>query len=147
MNMSPLRCSFPRFLNWFHDTGPTFGYVTGYVDQEQALTGHTQAGIEQLFNQLLRPKLRTLINDIYRDVSYVLDDEGYAQAEYHDVVLKRFVKAWEGLVNGYKVCGPLLHLSHYANTGTGYIHRSQLPAILQLGFRPAASPVGEVGNE
>lgn len=62
-----------------------------------------QAGIEQLFNQLLRPKLRMFIPDVYKDLSYVLDDEAYAAAEYNDVVRKRFIKAWEGLVEGYKV--------------------------------------------
>ncbi|KAF7796521.1 hypothetical protein EIP86_007700 [Pleurotus ostreatoroseus] len=61
-----------------------------------------QAGIEQLFNQLLRPKLRMFIPDVYKDVSYVLDDDSYAAAEYNDVVRKRFIKAWEGLVEGYK---------------------------------------------
>ena len=43
------------------------------------------------------------IPDVYKDVSYVLDDDSYATAEYHDVVRKRFIKAWEGLVDGYKV--------------------------------------------
>ena len=62
-----------------------------------------KAGIEQLFNQLMRPKLRTLIVDVYRDVSYALDDDGYTAAEYQDLVRKRFVKAWEGLIDGYKV--------------------------------------------
>ncbi|KAI0060834.1 COG4-domain-containing protein [Artomyces pyxidatus] len=61
-----------------------------------------RAGIEQLFNQLLRPKLRTLLADVYKDVSYVLDEDGYAAAEYQDVVRKRFIKAWEALVDGYK---------------------------------------------
>ncbi|KAF9792460.1 COG4-domain-containing protein [Thelephora terrestris] len=61
-----------------------------------------RAGIEQLFNQLMRPKLRTLIVDVYRDVTYALDDEGYTAAEYQDLVRKRFVKAWEGLIDGYK---------------------------------------------
>ncbi|KAJ3558060.1 hypothetical protein NM688_g1138 [Phlebia brevispora] len=61
-----------------------------------------RAGIEQLFNQLLRPKLRMFIPDVYKDVSYVLDDDSYAAAEYNDIVRKRFVKAWEGLVEGYK---------------------------------------------
>jgi hypothetical protein len=61
-----------------------------------------QAGIDQLFNQLLRPKLRTLIADVYKDVSYVLDETSYAAAEYHDVVRKRFIKAWEGVVDGFK---------------------------------------------
>ncbi len=60
-------------------------------------------GVEQLFNQLLRPKLRTLLADVYKDVSFVLDDDAYAAAEYQDVVRKRFIKAWEGLAEGYKV--------------------------------------------
>ncbi|KZT28621.1 COG4-domain-containing protein [Neolentinus lepideus HHB14362 ss-1] len=60
-----------------------------------------RAGIEQLFNQLIRPKLRTFLSEIYKDVSYVLDEESYSQAEYQDMVRKRFVKAWEGLVDGY----------------------------------------------
>lgn len=51
----------------------------------------------------MRPRLRTLIPDIYKDVSYVLDEDGYATAEYQDTVRKRFVKVWEGLTNGYKV--------------------------------------------
>ena len=62
-----------------------------------------RVGVEQLFNQLLRPKLRTLLTDVYKDVSYVLDEDAYTAAEYQDVVRKRFVKAWEGLVDGYKV--------------------------------------------
>ena len=62
-----------------------------------------QAGVEQLFNQLLRPKLRTFIADIYRDVSYVLDEDTYAAAELQDTVRKRFVKAWETLIESYKV--------------------------------------------
>ncbi len=62
-----------------------------------------QAGVEQLFNQLLRPKLRTFISDIYKDVSYVLDDDSYAAAELQDTVRKRFIKAWEALIDGYKV--------------------------------------------
>jgi len=52
----------------------------------------------------LRPKLRTLISEVYKDVSYALDDEAYSAAEYQDVVRKRFIKAWEGLVDGFKVC-------------------------------------------
>ncbi|KZV62045.1 COG4-domain-containing protein [Peniophora sp. CONT] len=60
-----------------------------------------RAGVEQLFNQLLRPKLRTFIPDVYKDVSYVLDEQAYAAAEYADVVRKRFVKAWDALLEPY----------------------------------------------
>lgn len=60
-------------------------------------------GVEQLFNQLIRPKLRNLVPDIYKDISYVLDDDGYSTADYQDLTRKRFVKVWEILVDGYKV--------------------------------------------
>jgi conserved oligomeric Golgi complex subunit 4 len=33
----------------------------------------------------------------------MLDEEGYATADYQDIARKRFIKAWEGLVDGYKV--------------------------------------------
>ncbi|OBZ75472.1 Conserved oligomeric Golgi complex subunit 4 [Grifola frondosa] len=61
-----------------------------------------RAGVEQLFNQLMRPKLRSFIPDVYKDVSYILDEDAYAAADYQDVVRKRFIKAWEALVHGYK---------------------------------------------
>lgn len=61
-----------------------------------------QWGIEQLFNQLARPKLRSLVVEVYKDVSYLLEEDTYAAAEYQDVVRKRFVKAWDALVEGFK---------------------------------------------
>lgn len=61
-----------------------------------------QAGIEQLFNQLLRPKLRNFIPEIYKDISYVLDEDAYAAADYQDLARKRFIKTWELLIDGYK---------------------------------------------
>ncbi|TDL25058.1 COG4-domain-containing protein [Rickenella mellea] len=61
-----------------------------------------KAGIEQLFNQLMRPRLRTLISDVYKDVSYVLDEDAYASSEYQDVVRKRFVRTWESSFDGFK---------------------------------------------
>ncbi|KAF8964638.1 COG4 transport protein-domain-containing protein [Flammula alnicola] len=70
-------------------------------DQISSLSSLT-SGIEQLFNQLLRPKLRNFIPDIYKDITYVLDEDGYSTADYQDLARKRFVKAWETLVDGYK---------------------------------------------
>ncbi|KZO95834.1 COG4-domain-containing protein [Calocera viscosa TUFC12733] len=61
-----------------------------------------KSGLEQLFNQLVRPRLRALMSDIYKDVSYMLDEDGYANAEYQDVVKKRFVKSWEAVLEGFK---------------------------------------------
>lgn len=84
-----------------------------------------QAGIEQLFNQLLRPKLRTFIPDIYKDLSYVLDEDTYATAELQDIVRKRFVKAWEALIDGYKVRAnaAYFHDARMNSTHTGLFHR------------------------
>ena len=78
-----------------------------------------RTGVEQLFNQLMRPKLRTLVSDMYKDVSYVLDDDSYASAEYRDTVRKRFVRTWESLVDEYKVYfrvnlgSPVLMVIHF----------------------------------
>lgn len=43
------------------------------------------------------------IPDVYKDITYVLDDDSYAASESNDIVRKRFIKAWEGLIEGYKV--------------------------------------------
>ncbi|KAJ7489961.1 COG4 transport protein-domain-containing protein [Mycena galericulata] len=77
-------------------------YLTGFSNIVAKFRSALRSGIEQLFNQLMRPKLRNLITDVYKDVSYILDDDSYSAAEYSDVVRKRFIKAWEGLVDGYK---------------------------------------------
>ncbi|KDR81347.1 hypothetical protein GALMADRAFT_239193 [Galerina marginata CBS 339.88] len=66
------------------------------------LRSSLRSGIEQLFNQLLRPKLRNFIADIYKDVTYVLDEDGYSAADFQDLARKRFIKAWEGVMEGYK---------------------------------------------
>jgi len=76
--------------------------VTSFTNLVPKFRSTLRAGVEQLFNQLMRPKLRTFIPDVYKDVSYVLDEDAYASAEYNDTVRKRFVKAWEALVDGYK---------------------------------------------
>nr|XP_019014836.1 uncharacterized protein I206_00923 [Kwoniella pini CBS 10737]OCF53617.1 hypothetical protein I206_00923 [Kwoniella pini CBS 10737] len=61
-----------------------------------------KAGLEQLFNQLTKPKLRGLLDDCYKDVSYLLDEDTFAEADELDLVRKRFIRAWDGLVEGYK---------------------------------------------
>ncbi|CAK5279533.1 unnamed protein product [Mycena citricolor] len=72
-------------------------HIAGFATLTAKIRTALRSGIEQLFNQLLRPKLRNLIGDVYKDVSYVLDEEAYASAEYQDVIRKRFIKAWEAL--------------------------------------------------
>lgn len=75
--------------------------------------------------------MRNFLTDVYKDVSYVLDEDGYNQSEYQDIVRKRFVKAWEGLVEGYKVSSRRRRfLAAYSLRKIGYFHREQLPPFL-----------------
>ena len=92
----------------------------------------------------MRPKLRTLIIDVYKDVSYTLDDDSYSTAEYQDVVRKRFIKAWESLADGYKVCSPVAGKCYFGNVSTGYLHGRQLPPHFRLGTGCFTSPLGKV---
>lgn len=62
-----------------------------------------KTGLEQLFNQLTRPRLRPILDEAYRDVNYVLDDDAFQEAEELDPVRKRFVKSWDSLILGYRV--------------------------------------------
>ncbi|TXT06172.1 hypothetical protein VHUM_03645 [Vanrija humicola] len=62
----------------------------------------SRSALEQLFNQVTRPRLRPMLDECYRDVSYLLDEDAFADAEEHDVVRRRFVRAWEGIVEGFK---------------------------------------------
>ncbi|KAF8163025.1 COG4 transport protein-domain-containing protein [Crassisporium funariophilum] len=77
-------------------------YISSFSTLSLRFKSALRAGIEQLFNQLSRPKLRNLIPDVYKDVSYILDEDGYSTADYQDLARKRFIKAWEALVEGYK---------------------------------------------
>ncbi|KAG8941785.1 hypothetical protein FRC04_004104 [Tulasnella sp. 424] len=84
------------------DVAPTQEHVSAMLKLTTKFQSILKWGVEQLFNQLTRPKLRSLIVEVYKDVAYMLDDDSYASAEYQDVVRKRFVKAWDALVDGFK---------------------------------------------
>ncbi|KAI5479668.1 hypothetical protein MNV49_003178 [Pseudohyphozyma bogoriensis] len=76
--------------------------LVGVKGVEDKFRSVLKSGLDHLFNQLLRPRLRPLLSEVYKDVSYVLDEEAYAEAEYRDDVRKRFVKSWEALLAGYR---------------------------------------------
>ncbi|KAG5338165.1 hypothetical protein C0989_008090 [Termitomyces sp. Mn162] len=78
-------------------------YLTTFSGLIMNLRSALRLGIEQMFNQLMRSKLRTFITDVFKDVSYVLDEDVFAVVEHQDYVKKRFIKAWEGFVDGFKV--------------------------------------------
>ncbi|KAA1116209.1 hypothetical protein PGT21_004733 [Puccinia graminis f. sp. tritici] len=70
--------------------------------RERSVRNSCVSGLEQLFNQLIRSKIRSILSDCYKDVTYVLDDQSYAEAEVQDLFRKRFQKAWESLMDPYR---------------------------------------------
>lgn len=84
-----------------------------------------QAGIEQLFNQLTRPKLRQFVLDVYKDVSYVLDQDAYTAAEYNDAVRKRFMRLWGALLDGFKVRAESSYLAPARRAGLKLVYRQE----------------------
>ncbi|KAF8919450.1 COG4 transport protein-domain-containing protein [Mucidula mucida] len=76
--------------------------LASFATLSSKLESTLRVRIEQLFNQLMRPKLRNLVPDIYKDVTYVLDEDSYHSADYQDIIRKRFIKMWENFMDGYK---------------------------------------------
>ncbi|BGP30594.1 Golgi transport complex subunit 4 [Rhodotorula toruloides] len=71
-------------------------------NSEEKFRAVLKSGLDHLFNQLVRPKLRPLLSEVYKDVSYKLDEDAYNEAEYRDDVRKRFVKGWDALMSAYR---------------------------------------------
>ncbi|ELU36392.1 COG4 transport domain-containing protein [Rhizoctonia solani AG-1 IA] len=69
------------------------GIVAGLSDLG-GFKGVVKTGIDNLFTQLVKPRLRSLIPDVYKDVTY-----GVPVAR----LSKRFVKGWGEVVGSYKV--------------------------------------------
>ncbi|CAO1615642.1 unnamed protein product [Sympodiomycopsis kandeliae] len=55
-----------------------------------------QTEIEHLFNTLTRPRIRTMLNDSYREVSYnIRTEEEFAASEEASTMIKRFTRSLE----------------------------------------------------
>ncbi|GMK54850.1 hypothetical protein CspeluHIS016_0114360 [Cutaneotrichosporon spelunceum] len=61
-----------------------------------------RSGLEQFFVLAIRPRLRPLLDECYRDVTYALGEDAFADAEDQDLVRRRFVRGWENLMDGYR---------------------------------------------
>jgi hypothetical protein len=60
------------------------------------------AGLEQLFLQTLKPRVRPLFQEAYRDVKYVLDEDEYNEADSNDVFVRRFTQGFTKLIDVYR---------------------------------------------
>lgn len=53
-------------------------------------------------NQILKPRIRPLFQDAYREVKYVLEEDEYNEADIEDRFVKRFRRGFEKLISIYR---------------------------------------------
>ncbi|CAG8495188.1 1950_t:CDS:10 [Paraglomus brasilianum] len=61
-----------------------------------------ESGLDQLFGQTVKPRIRPLLQEAYRDVKYVLEEEEYHELEANDFFGRRFVNGFNSLQQLYK---------------------------------------------
>ncbi|KAF9435221.1 Golgi transport complex subunit 4 [Entomortierella beljakovae] len=59
-------------------------------------------GIEELFERSLRPRLRPLLQDSYKDIKYVVTDEEYAEQQALNSFVNRFMSGFDVLIEPFK---------------------------------------------
>ncbi|KAF8978675.1 Golgi transport complex subunit 4 [Entomortierella lignicola] len=59
-------------------------------------------GIEELFDRALRPRLRPLLQDSYKEIKYVVTDEEYAEQEALNSFVNRFMSGFDTLIEPFK---------------------------------------------
>ncbi|KAG0195890.1 Golgi transport complex subunit 4 [Mortierella sp. GBA30] len=59
-------------------------------------------GTEELFERTLKPRLRPLLQDSYKDIKYVVTDEEYAEQEALNSFVHRFMSGLESLIEPFK---------------------------------------------
>ncbi|CAJ0895435.1 9128_t:CDS:10 [Entrophospora sp. SA101] len=59
-------------------------------------------GLEQLFTQMIKQKLRPILQEAYKDIKYVLNEDEYHEQEANDGFAKRFVIGFDNLIKVYQ---------------------------------------------
>lgn len=58
--------------------------------------------MEQLLGQMLKPRIRPLFQDAYREVKYVLEEDEYNEADLDELFVKRFRHGFDPLISPYR---------------------------------------------
>ncbi|KAH0610841.1 uncharacterized protein H6S33_011268 [Morchella sextelata] len=89
-------------------------------------------GITVFFNQVVKPRLRPLLTEAFRDVEYVVSDragaaeadpDGDAEPDDGEIVRRRFQEGWEALMTPYKRILTARMYSKLLGTTAGYFAR------------------------
>ncbi|KAF9183499.1 Golgi transport complex subunit 4 [Haplosporangium sp. Z 767] len=73
--------------------------LTGSSNKFKQILTH---GTEELFDRTLKPRLRPLLQDSYKDIKYVVTDEEYAEQEALNSFVHRFMSGLDALIEPFK---------------------------------------------
>ncbi|KAI9357524.1 COG4 transport protein-domain-containing protein [Pilaira anomala] len=90
------------WLDEENDVKKTIEYIQEFEGIADKFRQLLQNGLEQLLNQILKPRIRPLFQDAYREVKYVLEEDEYNEADIEDRFVKRFRRGFEKLISIYR---------------------------------------------
>ncbi|KAI8355710.1 COG4 transport protein-domain-containing protein [Blakeslea trispora] len=90
------------WLDEENDIEKTMAYLHDFETFSDKFKQTLQNGIEQLVNQILKPRIRPLFQESYREVKYVLEEDEYNEADVEERFLKRFRRGFDSLTSGYQ---------------------------------------------
>ncbi|KAI7897429.1 COG4 transport protein-domain-containing protein [Mucor mucedo] len=90
------------WLDEENDVKKTRGSIQDFESFADKFKQLLQNGLEQLLNQILKPRIRPLFQDAYREVKYVLEEEEYNEADIEERFVKRFRRGFEHLIQIYQ---------------------------------------------
>ncbi|KAG0004651.1 Golgi transport complex subunit 4 [Modicella reniformis] len=76
--------------------------LSGLTGSSSKIKQILNMGIEELFERTLRPRLRPLLQDSYKDIKYVVTDEEYAEQEASNNFVHRFMSGFDALIELFK---------------------------------------------
>lgn len=92
------------------------------------------AGLEQLFVQTLKPRIRPLYQEAYRDVKYVLDEDEYNEADSNDLFVRRFTQGFSKLIDIYRRTLTEANFAHMLDLIVAAVVKQWEKIVLQTRF-------------
>jgi hypothetical protein len=92
------------------------------------------AGLEQLFLQTLKPRIRPLYQEAYRDVKYVLDEDEYNEADSNDLFVRRFTQGFSKLIDIYRRTLTETNFAHMLDLIVAAVVKQWEKIVLQTRF-------------
>ncbi|KAI8987413.1 COG4 transport protein-domain-containing protein [Mycotypha africana] len=90
------------WLEGDNDVQKALSYIKDFENFSDKFDNLLKNGIEQLMKQILKPRIRPLFQESYKDVRYVLEEDEYNEADIDEKFVKRFRQRFDNLIKVYK---------------------------------------------